>query len=815
MEDTTRRRNHQASKTTRKASASVAEVGSGGPPEERPSSASDGKSRNFDRRGGRRKLGGDSGGRRRRRDREDPPFLLLFVQVGTALAVICLASYHIYRWVHPTSSWSSSRSMGKKATMYDDDDATGGSGAIADAERSRTEEKLRQEQAQKYDKLLQGGNSEQRDVEETAKPTAPPLPTFELSISSQWDAFGIMDSILSADELVHADTTFWNAAKGLRERFSALYGGENAARMLLDKGTTTFRSNKVGVDDAAAGAGGPPPDVIATACRLYTARVENRPFRMVFGGYSVTAGRGNRFQDSYPFQLQDVLDAVIKLAGIPGLHVRNAAIGGCPSFPYGWCMVNFWGGPDHTDFPSKGTEKPPDAVSWDFSMNESSGGPEGLEAYVRHLLATYASSSHHPPKLIVKDISTANQRKQLLAAYADLLEDTVVLHTDKAVQPFLARQEDFRPIGFQKWRQWGAPNGAPGQALHHPAVQEHKLNGWILAMHLLAALEYMMANLVDEIRVHDVCTSTSSSGINASYFLPPPVSGIILNKTDFAYDRILYGHPVHVAGGAESKFTSAAATQPTNGVDWIMNPVQCRTTFQPILSGDLSEIVVSGTIAEDIDVALPKSRMYYNQGWTFDLSDSEKKAKRQLSVYPDGLGFVDSKEAYYGIYESPKMKLLLPHRKTRIGSENGNSPKIGDLASRWYESVVVCQVNEKIEADGGCNFAADVGFLIGGVNVTGTSANMIETIGSVYLGKPICKQVRIPSEARLTSHNALDDPNKALKEDVVGLLVELYVSNPHIVHIPQACSISHVIWEERDGNIDSMTSTGTVGVAFR
>lgn len=35
------------------------------------------------------------------------------------------------------------------------------------------------------------------------------------------------------------------------------------------------------------------------------------------------------------------------------LEVRNAAIGGVPSFPYGWCLENFWG-------------LDADVVSWDY-----------------------------------------------------------------------------------------------------------------------------------------------------------------------------------------------------------------------------------------------------------------------------------------------------------------------------------------------------------------------------------------------------------------------------------------------------------------
>jgi len=229
-----------------------------------------------------------------------------------------------------------------------------------------------------------------------------------------------------------------------------------------------------------------------------------------------------------------------------------------------------------------------------------------------------------------------------------------------------------------------------------------------------------------------------------------------------------------------------------------------------------------------LDPTLPKSQYYYNEGWTIDLSEAEKKAKRRLNTYPDGLGFRDSKEAYYGIYESPPMTLLLPYENNALVVERSTDkssgatpglPKVGDFASKWYESIVLCQVNDKNTFDSAfadkntCNFATDVEIRIGGFHITQNTTKMFDIIGSTYLGKPICKHIGIPTNARLTSHNELvregqsssssgmllsetDINSKLLRIDQVGLLVEVSVSNPHIVHVNQACSISHVIWEE-------------------
>ena len=236
-----------------------------------------------------------------------------------------------------------------------------------------------------------------------------------------------------------------------------------------------------------------------------------------------------------------------------------------------------------------------------------------------------------------------------------------------------------------------------------------------------------------------------------------------------------------------------------------MNPIHCRTTFQPLITGDLSELVVRGTTAEDLDVSLPKSQMYYNRGWTFDLSDEERQMKRKLSLYENELGFVDSKEAYYGIFESPAMQVLVPYLALPDGVINDETPgpMVGQPASDWFESIVVCQVHEKRDDPTACNMGSDVGFVVGGTNVT-TSKTMKDT-GTLYLGKPVCIKIAIPSTATLTSHNTLlatsysnPEERQRLLDDMdhVGVLLTIQVTNPHIARINQACSVSHLVWEQ-------------------
>ena len=787
---------------------------------------------------------------------------------------LCITTFHVYRgiyvYVRPSSldGIGSSTPYAKKNVDddYDYEYVGDTSGDAVRVEKSNNnfdakidrDSDLRQEQNFRLNDLLHVTKDE-HEKKQTNK-TMPPFPIFDLSESAMWDAFGILENI-NEDKKGEIGTnnqhkkqrdgeSFWQMAHNLRRRFAEFYGGENAARMLLDRGTTTFSGidsngtdsiaiNRMERNNKMMSQPKPPPDVVATACRLHRAKTENRSFRMAFGGYSVTAGRGNKHHDSYPFQLQEILEPILKAAGFAApLLITNAAIGGVPSFPYGWCMKEFWGGQNIKEDSDKANGNP-DVVSWDFGMNEASGGPEGLEAYVRHLISTYSdlTLSSIPPKLIVKDYFTAIHRKEVLTEYYSILKDPLILHTDHAVETMFEAtktassteidgdQDWRRPPGFRRWREWGAPKGAPGQAPHHPAVQEHRLNAWILAMHFVAALEYMVAIEENtEISSHNWCPATRTAKDSSSaLLLPRPVSRKIANDTKLPYDSIFFGYPLGTEMNETHKGEVKHDTLPSKS--WRMNPIRCRTTFEPTFSGDLSEIIVNGTVGEDLNPILPKSQYYYNKGWTYDLSDAERAAKRKLNLYRDGLGFKDSKEAYYGIYESPPMTLLLPYESgTAVATSSLSSslvPQVGDPAEDWYESIVLCQVNDKNTLDSAfsdpnsCDFGNDVGIRIGGIDVFQNITKMFRMIGSVYLGKPICKHVSIPSQARLTSHNTLlhegdagirrgalggDDTlygSRLLKIDQTGLLVEVFVSNPHIVHVNQACSLSHVVWEER------------------
>jgi hypothetical protein len=748
----------------------------------------------------------------KKRYRRNESFGCLVLRVATALAFLCLVVWKMMTYLG--ISQQPHRNQSDNDDQQQDD-------FVYDAAAAVVPPKV----ALHPNPVVVPRTEHPRNMDVDVRATEPPLPLWNLTQRSTFfDAYAIASQknalvqnvIQSQKEPPRIDLLFLQAAAGLRERFAEYYanGSIQTARGILQRSMTNIipRWEKVEKDDfdealpasshstatARESVTTLPSDLQHTTCRILNAHRDHRPFRFAFGGYSVTAGRGNYFQQSFPFVMKQQLQTLFQLLGIE-LEVRNAAIGGCPSFPYGWCMTNFWG-------------NSPDVVSWDYSMNEAGGDPMGMEAYLRHVMVLPSR-----PKLIILDsYSMGTDRRKLLHSYAayarrwysgtvSSAHDPVVIHTDRVVPSFLEIQpEDRRPTGFRDWRTFGAPLSAPGQSRHHPAVKEHEFMAWLISMHFLSALELAAMVLQDEVdestqQLRDQCDRIYQSfhdDMSTAVSLPQPVTNATVQST--LWKSLLWGEK---------------SSSPENGPKWTMNPIHCRTSFEPIVLGNLSDVVVSGSVGEDLDVLLPKSKMFYNQGWVLDLSDEEKKAKRNLARF-GGLGFIDSKRAYYGIYTSGTLRMFLPHDSSR--SENSNRrPRVGDKALDWIKSITVCEVNAKKFGGSSCDIARDVHFTVGGVNATLEST--IDANGAMYLGKKLCTYVSVPEKALLTSRaEIIQKDSKRIvashpighpEDDLVGLEVTITIHNHHIVKRDDSCSVSHVIWEQK--TLQSFTDVGT------
>mmetsp|Transcript_8381 Transcript_8381/g.15806 ORF Transcript_8381/g.15806 Transcript_8381/m.15806 type:complete len:732 (-) Transcript_8381:1117-3312(-) len=543
------------------------------------------------------------------------------------------------------------------------------------------------------------------------------------NISRDMLSFHNMSNTLENENFTstHEYFEFVSTVKDFLKEFAHMYGGERMARAIIKKGIQQFHSDQQGLE--------------FTAHRIYQSRENKRPFVMGFAGYSVTVGRGNYHNQSFPFVMERILSVPMQKLGIE-LKVINGGMGGVPSLPYGLCLKNFFG------------EQHVDVVGWDFAMNEANDVTGGMECFIRHVYGYnhYHQGTEEPPMLLIKDSHMAVNRSSMIQSYVDkgVFRDPVIIHSDVVSQQFLDMREHLRPVGFQKWREFGAPLRAPGRSKHHPAKREHDFIGWLMAMHFLAALQIVAA--VD-LGLHRFPPFEESSTA-----LPQPISS---STVDPAMHSIYYGKLV----SKDSKSRS-----------WEMRPVQCKTSFDPILGGPLKDIITSTNIQDSLDIMLPKSLMFYNTGWVLDVGESERKAKQQLLRY-GGLGFVDSKKAYRGVHASGPIQFFLSlpsHSKI----QNNNN------AVEEQHSIIVCESNERKDSSS-CDITKDVSFTIGGVLVQ-EGAQAVTDSGFTYLGRSICAHVLVPKAA--------------VKSREGGIRLELSITNPLIRQTSQACSISHIIW---------------------
>lgn len=358
-------------------------------------------------------------------------------------------------------------------------------------------------------------------------------------------------------------------------------------------------------------------------------------------------------------------------------------------------------------------------------------------------------------------------------SYVDIgvLTDPIVLSIEDAVESFNNLKEDLKPVGFQEWRKFGAPKGAPGQASHHPGVKEHRLYGWLLTMHFISALEVVAFILstekTDEL-IQAIADEISTSKLR---FLPAPIYGETIYPMESS--SLFYGHDTSTESENKSMLS------------WKMNEVHCWTTFDPTLKHNLRDITVSGYVGDDLDIMLPRGAQLYNQGWVLDIGEKEKTAKRTLARFGT-LGYIDSKKAFYGVHASGQLSLFLPcigrdNILHRLQTSSNEIP-----ARECFQNVAVCEVNEKLSSDKACNINEDLAFEVGGSMSLITKP--INSTGARYWGRNICVLVEIPP------HSVISARNSEIRE--IGLQIDISVKSTTVMIQSGPCSISHVIWEQ-------------------
>lgn len=306
--------------------------------------------------------------RKRKRKVDDEPFLITNIKVGAVIAAGFVLLYLLY--VISSMALSSIRGLdggksGSVGSKYVNDDAKGYTGEIEIDEKSKTfpnfdinDGKLNAFSAAKHLRSnSKGGTSSGSDERDPKK-------------KSIWETL---------DEL-----------EKLKQEFAATYGGENAAKEILNRGIITFTSSLSPPDNVDTESG-----LQNTARRIFNSKNENKPFKMSFAGSGAIAGYGNYLKQTFPSVIVDILTEPMGKLGVE-LEIRNAAVADISSFPYGWCLENFMG-------------EEVDVVSWDTSLSNRADTDAAFEAYLRRVITMDSS-----PMLIIREGSYSESRRQML-----------------------------------------------------------------------------------------------------------------------------------------------------------------------------------------------------------------------------------------------------------------------------------------------------------------------------------------------------------------------------------------------------------------
>ena len=582
----------------------------------------------------------------------------------------------------------------------------------------------------------------------------------------------------------------------LRSDFEARYGSyaSHIRQHGAQKFVSTVRFNDELHED-------PSTMPTATAGRILRAAANNRPFQMAFAGYSVTVGRGNFFKQSYPFVLQSILQPVLNEIFQMDLIVRNAAIGGIPSFPYAFCLEHFLG-------------SAPDVISWDFSMNElGKDNTAVLEAFIRH-------SQHQLLKSrpMIVSLDTHSGRCSLLKQYTEkrLLQDALCVGKADAIfsksdltkfDSESSAKSTQLPLGLQEWAEFGSPKSCPGRSGWHPKKKEHELIAWVIAMEFVDEIEKAVHIAESDPDWIAKFTSEIIESPDEPIFPKPLSSTVPDNHGAASIDYLLYGHEL----GIEK---------------YQIHHVSCRTNFLPATDHAkvLPNIVVSGLASGPTadNIMTDRTDRDYSTGWVLDVSKLERDTKVKVEKC-GGLGYEDMKIALYGVPESGPLRLWLPIESYHILDDedhHGNhkhDTKVGDsswmLASHWMDSLVLCEANEKRSPEA-CQLDQDLQVTVGGVEVSPSSIMLMHGAGE-YLKRPTCVHVSIPEKAQMTAIDQVQTMDNTLIDEatkrrlhqglskssyntkdmpLIGLTVDVRTSS-RVQRKTGACCLSHVAWE--------------------
>jgi len=441
----------------------------------------------------------------------------------------------------------------------------------------------------------------------------------------------------------------------------------------------------------------------------------------------------------------------------------------------------------------------------------------------------------------------AGDRRKLLQEYVNsgALIDPITIDIDAASKPFLDLHQDAIPPGFADWEEFGAPDStAKINTRTSLSRRQHELIGWMLSIHFLTAAELAVAHLTGLATFDD----EDRDPLWKNHRLPPPQ----LQEQD----PLLDGQPSMASSMMHGvTLKNEGSKSDTTGVTgdgaplWYMNPIHCRTSFEPTVGGSLIDSIVTGTVPETVNLIFPKSPSMYNSGWVLDLGPDAKTMQRLLQQYD--LGYLYSTAAYYGVPPSGALMLFLPYEETesvppyKLEMEGGDKLKEGEEEegtgigtrkrrddvnvesprpdSMHFLNIVICGANDNL-GDEQCNMEKNLDFIIGGEKAT--DVHYINAMGVSDKGKPICVTMTVPTNATYTTKESMkknvegteiekkEKDSKAIKfqsptknklgdahlkadniDGTFGISLKILVKGK-IFWKTGRCSVSHVIWEQ-------------------
>jgi hypothetical protein len=501
--------------------------------------------------------------------------------------------------------------------------------------------------------------------------------------------------------------------------------------------------------------------------KLQQKKEETNQFVILVVGSSAAAGYGNAHQQSYPYQLRDMLRHAFELQGLE-LVVRSVAMEDTTEFPLAWCLPHY-------------TTTTPDLVIWDFGGDVP---PARFEAFLRVTANLWNSNNDNNsddtederfPFFMFREGSVGNEPRSRLIQYymdANVTVDPVIIRHSQGAQPFLTMHAMDRPDGLQAWKDFGVTGPAQSRSLL--SLQEHEMIAWMISMHLLAALELVAAD--ESMGGNQVLLSASTKKPAVS--LPPPLS------KDF---QVFQGRPWEslVRGEYDPNtlhcYTTFDYTIRNAEMESVADIDNDSTTTA--IAPNLDELIVGGTIGQDFELLLPKTAMWYTQGWVLDLDATTTRSKLLIKHQSSNfLGFPDWKKAYYGVPQSNALSLFVPVG-TDASLEHAQAAYVVDL-------LVLCESDAVQESTDSCTLRKDVAVTVGGKLA---AIDALDTEIVATFEKQTCIQVLVPPDAILTAHT---DTKKASK--MFGLPIEIQVTNPKVTWANGPCSVAHVIFQRTD-----------------